>query len=121
VARAPSGWRRPLSNWLVGDWVRVGFNTEGTEFAEEDEDTPPPVFFVRVANTGLMLDAASRIVTKGDGCTVAIGRRRASNGSVGVDERVDFNAPPGPEQAPGAEFTERGGRPPLPGYPRVMK
>jgi hypothetical protein len=38
----------------------------GTEFVEKDEYTPPRVFFVRVANTGLMLDAASRIATKGD-------------------------------------------------------
>jgi hypothetical protein len=35
------------------------------EFVGKDEYTPPRVFFVRVANAGLMLDAASRIATKG--------------------------------------------------------
>jgi len=41
------------------------------EFVEKDVYTPPRVFFVRVANTGLMLDAASRIATKGDRATGA--------------------------------------------------
>jgi len=41
------------------------------EFVEKDGYTPPRVFFVRVANTGLMLDAASRIATKGYRGTVA--------------------------------------------------
>ena len=41
------------------------------EFVEKDEYTPPRVFFVRVANKGLMLDAASRIATKGGRGTVA--------------------------------------------------
>jgi hypothetical protein len=59
------GWRRG-STGSVGDWGRVSLNTEGTEFAEEDGYTPPRVFFVRVANTGHMLDAASRIATKED-------------------------------------------------------
>jgi hypothetical protein len=42
----------------------VDFNAEGTEFAENDGVPHPPVFFVRVANTGLMLDVASRASTK---------------------------------------------------------
>jgi hypothetical protein len=42
----------------------VDFNAEGTEFAENDGVPHPPVFFVRVANTGLKLDAASRASTK---------------------------------------------------------
>jgi hypothetical protein len=41
------------------------------EFVEKNEYTPPRVFFARVANTGLMLDAASRIETKGDRWTGA--------------------------------------------------
>jgi hypothetical protein len=41
------------------------------EFVEKDGYTPPRVFFVRVANTGLMVDAASRIATKGYRGTVA--------------------------------------------------
>jgi hypothetical protein len=42
----------------------VDFNAEGTEFAEKEGVPHPRVFFVRVANTGLMLDAASRASTK---------------------------------------------------------
>jgi hypothetical protein len=42
----------------------VDFNAEGAEFAEKEGTPHPPVFFVRVANTGLMLDAASRASTK---------------------------------------------------------
>jgi hypothetical protein len=53
------------STGSVGDWWRVSFNTEGTEFAEEDGYPPPRVFFVRAANTGLMLDAASRMARRG--------------------------------------------------------
>jgi hypothetical protein len=45
---------------------------------------------------------------------IAAVRRRMSNGSSEVKVRVDFNAE-------GAEFTGKGGRPPTPGYPRVMK
>ncbi len=53
-------------------------------------DTPPPVFFVRVANTGLMLDAASRIATKGDRGTVAGVEPRVPNGLADEWARVDF-------------------------------
>src|SRR5271168_229605 len=62
---------------LSGLRARVEFNAEFTEFAEGDGGTPPRVFFVRVANTGLRLDAASRasrIVTRGD--RGAVGLRR---------------------------------------------
>jgi len=53
------------------------------EFVEKDEYTPPRVFFVRVANTGVRLDAASRIATKGDRGTGAsvewrVGRQRGT-------------------------------------------
>lgn len=36
-----------------------------SELVEKEEYTPPRVFFVRAANTGLILDAASRIAAKG--------------------------------------------------------
>jgi hypothetical protein len=52
------------SNGSVGGRARVDFNAEGTEFAEKEGVPHPRVFFVRVANTGLMLDAASRASTK---------------------------------------------------------
>jgi hypothetical protein len=52
------------SNGSVGDRARADFNAEGTEFAEKEGSPHPPVFFVRVANTGLTLDAASRASTK---------------------------------------------------------
>jgi len=48
---------------LIGAEARVGLNTECTEFTEfaEKEGIPhPPVFFVRVADKGLMLDAARK-------------------------------------------------------------
>jgi hypothetical protein len=52
------------SNGSVEGRARVDFNAEGTEFAEKEGVPHPRVFFVRVANTGLMLDAASRASTK---------------------------------------------------------
>src|SRR5208282_6693531 len=54
--------------------------------------TPPRVFFVRVANAGLMLDAASRIAAKGDRGAVAGVEQRVPNGLAGEGARVDFNA-----------------------------
>jgi hypothetical protein len=53
------------------------------EFVGKDGYTPSRVFFVRVANTGLMLDAASRIATKGDSGTGASVERR-----VGRQRRI---------------------------------
>jgi hypothetical protein len=41
----------------------VDFNAEATEFAENDGVPHPPVFFVRVTDKGLKLDAASRAST----------------------------------------------------------
>jgi hypothetical protein len=60
---AESG-RWTTSNGSVEGRVRANFNAEGTEFAEKEGTPPPRVFFERVANTGLMLDAASRESTK---------------------------------------------------------
>jgi hypothetical protein len=37
----------------------VDFNAEATEFAEKEGTPHPRVFFVRVADKGLMVDAAS--------------------------------------------------------------
>jgi len=105
-----------VSNGSVGDWARVDFNAEGTEFAEEDGGTPPRMFFVRVANTGLMLAAASRIATKGDRGTVAGVERRVPNGAADEWARVDFNAPTGSGQGPCADLVEKDGYTP----PRVF-
>jgi hypothetical protein len=52
-------------------------------FVEKDEYTPPRVFFVRVANTGLMLDAASRIATTGDRATGASVERPFAESALG--------------------------------------
>jgi hypothetical protein len=52
------------SNGSVEGRGRVDFNAEGTEFAEKEGSPHPPVFFVRVADKGLKLDAASRASTK---------------------------------------------------------
>jgi hypothetical protein len=41
------------------------------------------------------------------------------DGSGGAEAGVGFNPPTRPEQAPGAEFTEKDGRSPTPGYPQV--
>jgi hypothetical protein len=45
--------------------TETGYNGTEARIRVGRVDTPPPVFFVRVANTGLRLDATSRIVTKG--------------------------------------------------------
>jgi len=55
----------------------------------------PRVFFVRVANTELKLDAASRIAAKGDMEIVALSGSGqtsglSSNGSGGAEAGVDF-------------------------------
>src|SRR5580692_2200262 len=68
----------------------TGYNGTEARVRVGGGDTPPPVFFVRVANTGLMLDAASRIVTKGDRGTVAGVERRVPNGAADEWARVDF-------------------------------
>jgi len=127
------GW---APNGLAREWARVGFNVPTgpgqapcTEFAEKDGDTPPRVFSARVANAGLMLYAASRIVTERDTGIVAFGasgqtsgRRRVPSGSVGAKARGALNAPTGPGQAPCTEVAEarcieKDRIPPTPGYP----
>jgi hypothetical protein len=50
---------------LIGVEDRVGLNTECTEFAEKEGIPHPPVFFVRVADKGLVLDAASTLADAG--------------------------------------------------------
>src|SRR5580692_3061958 len=84
-ARAGSKPRPQSSSSTV-----TGYNGTEARVRVGGGDTPPPVFFVRVANTGLMLDAASRIVTKGDRGTVAGVERRVPNGAADEWARVDF-------------------------------
>jgi len=56
--------------WLVASQSKVE-----NKFWVGKTHTPPRVFFVRVASTGLRLDAASRIVTSADrGTREGIGR-----------------------------------------------
>jgi hypothetical protein len=43
----------------------TGYNGTEARVRVGRGDTPPPVFFVRVANTGLRLDAASRMARRG--------------------------------------------------------
>jgi hypothetical protein len=65
---------------------------------------PPRVFFVRVADKGLMLDAASRASTNDIRLTV---------------ERLELNGERFGElstESQSSEYTEKGGRPRTPGY-----
>ena len=55
---------------------------------------PPRVFFVRVANAGLMLDAASRITTKGHRRTMATGRAQAPD-RIGINSSCATGTHPG--------------------------
>jgi hypothetical protein len=50
----------------------TGYNGTETRVRVGRGDTPPPVFFVRVANTGLMLDAASGVVCRLEGLNVGM-------------------------------------------------
>jgi len=57
------------------EWLVASQSKDESKFWVGKTHTPPRVFFVRVANAGLRLDAASRIVTKRDRETGAcIGR-----------------------------------------------
>jgi hypothetical protein len=61
-----------VANGEAGLWERADFGAAirsgrvaCPELAERGGGTPPPVFFVRVADKGLRLDAASRASTRG--------------------------------------------------------
>jgi hypothetical protein len=74
------------------------------------DETPPPLFFVSVASKGFNFGVSSldAIVAGGwvgvDSKADADERCRASNGSAGLEARVDL-------KAAGTEFAERDGTP----------